>query len=146
MSTADFKASLAAAAPAPALSPPLAALWWAAKGDWDAAHKIVQDENTRSNLAIMNPGSEEIRVRWQIVDESGAPFPESEDLVLAPGEWRQFGSVLAQYGSRRGWARIRSVGGPSVSPGVFFAYAVVNDGASAGTGTGGGTYVPMNPR
>jgi photosystem II stability/assembly factor-like uncharacterized protein len=107
---------------------------------------LVQDENTRSNLAIMNPGSEEIRVRWQIVDESGAPFPESEDLVLAPGEWRQFGSVLAQYGSRRGWARIRSVGGPSVSPGVFFAYAVVNDGASAGTGTGGGTYVPMNPR
>ena len=46
MSTADFKASLTAAAPAPALSPPLAALWWAAKGNWDAAHKIVQDENT----------------------------------------------------------------------------------------------------
>ena len=46
MSTADFKASLARAAPAPALSPPLCALWWAAKGDWDAAHKIVQDEDT----------------------------------------------------------------------------------------------------
>ena len=46
MSTADFKASLSAGAPAQALSPPLAALWWAAKGDWDAAHKIVQDENT----------------------------------------------------------------------------------------------------
>jgi len=47
VSTADFKASLSAAAPAPALSPPLAALWWAAKGDWNAAHSIVQDENTR---------------------------------------------------------------------------------------------------
>ena len=46
VSTADFKASLSAAAPAPALSPPLAALWWAAKGDWDAAHKLVQDEST----------------------------------------------------------------------------------------------------
>jgi hypothetical protein len=46
VSTADFKASLSAATPAPALSPPLAALWWAAKGDWDAAHKIVQDEST----------------------------------------------------------------------------------------------------
>jgi hypothetical protein len=46
VSTADFKASLAAAAPAPALPAPLAALWWAAKGDWDAAHKIVQDEDT----------------------------------------------------------------------------------------------------
>ena len=26
--------------------PPLAALWWAAKGNWDEAHKIVQDEET----------------------------------------------------------------------------------------------------
>ena len=47
MSTADFKASLSAAAPAQRLAPPLAALWWAAKGDWDKAHKIVQDEPTR---------------------------------------------------------------------------------------------------
>ena len=46
MSMADFKASLSAAAPAANLAPPLAALWWAAKGDWDAAHKIVQDEVT----------------------------------------------------------------------------------------------------
>ncbi len=47
MSTAAFKASLSDAAPAAALAPPLAALWWAAKGDWDKAHKIVQDETTR---------------------------------------------------------------------------------------------------
>jgi hypothetical protein len=46
VSTADFKSSLAAAAPTPALLPSLAALWWAAKGDWDAAHKLVQDEDT----------------------------------------------------------------------------------------------------
>ena len=30
----------------PSLEPPLAALWWAAKGEWDEAHKIVQDEET----------------------------------------------------------------------------------------------------
>jgi hypothetical protein len=41
---ADFRASLSDAAPAPGLEPPLAALWWAAKGHWDEAHKIVQDE------------------------------------------------------------------------------------------------------
>jgi hypothetical protein len=41
---ADFKASLPGAAPAPELDAPLAALWWAAKGAWDQAHKIVQDE------------------------------------------------------------------------------------------------------
>ena len=43
---ADFKASLSGAAPAPGLDAPLAALWWAAKGRWDEAHKIVQDEKT----------------------------------------------------------------------------------------------------
>ncbi len=43
----DFKASLAHAKPADGLSPPLAALWWAAKGDWDAAHKIVMNEDSR---------------------------------------------------------------------------------------------------
>ena len=44
MTTADFKSSLSGAAPAPGVSPPLAALWWAAKGDWTKAHEIVQDE------------------------------------------------------------------------------------------------------
>ncbi len=44
---ADLKASLANAGPDAALSPPLAALWWAAKGDWDAAHKIVMNEDTK---------------------------------------------------------------------------------------------------
>ena len=41
----ELSASLSNAAPAPDLAPPIAALWWAAKGNWDAAHKIVQDES-----------------------------------------------------------------------------------------------------
>jgi hypothetical protein len=40
----EFKASLSGAAPAPGLDAPVAALWWAARGNWDEAHKIVQDE------------------------------------------------------------------------------------------------------
>jgi hypothetical protein len=47
VSIADFQASLAGTLPAATLAPPLAALWWAAKGEWDKAHGIVQDENTR---------------------------------------------------------------------------------------------------
>jgi hypothetical protein len=42
----DFRASLSDSSPAPGLGPPLAALWWAAKGQWDAAHKIVMHEDT----------------------------------------------------------------------------------------------------
>jgi hypothetical protein len=45
--TADFRASLLGAAPEPRLGPPLAGLWWAAKGDWHQAHRIVQDDPTR---------------------------------------------------------------------------------------------------
>jgi hypothetical protein len=44
MTSLDFKASLAGTSPAPQLSAPLAGLWWAAKGDWDQAHKLVQDD------------------------------------------------------------------------------------------------------
>jgi hypothetical protein len=43
----DLKASLGNARPANSLAPPLAALWWAAKGDWDAAHKIVMNEGSK---------------------------------------------------------------------------------------------------
>jgi len=43
---ADFKASLSGAEPAPELGAPLAALWWAAKGNWNEAHKIAQDQHT----------------------------------------------------------------------------------------------------
>ncbi len=46
MSVADFRASLLTTAPAPGLDAPLAGLWWAAKGEWDAAHRRVQDESS----------------------------------------------------------------------------------------------------
>lgn len=48
----DLRASLSDMAPAPEWSPPLAALWWAAKGDWDQAHKIVQDESDRDSAWV----------------------------------------------------------------------------------------------
>jgi len=46
VSSAGFKASLSGAAPAADLAAPLASLWWAAKGRWDEAHRLVQDEAT----------------------------------------------------------------------------------------------------
>lgn len=45
MITADFKSSLTGDAPAPGVSAPLVALWWAARGDWGKAHAIVQHED-----------------------------------------------------------------------------------------------------
>jgi hypothetical protein len=39
-----FKASLTSAEPPQGVSAPLAALWWAAKGDWNKAHVTVQNK------------------------------------------------------------------------------------------------------
>lgn len=44
---AEFTASVARAAPPQSLAPPVEALWWAAKGEWDKAHKIVMDDDSR---------------------------------------------------------------------------------------------------
>ena len=47
MTLLEFQRSLTAKAPPRGLAPALAALWWAQKGDWDKAHKIVMDEGGR---------------------------------------------------------------------------------------------------
>lgn len=47
MTPSEFKASCAAAEPPAALAGPLAALWWAAKGEWDKAHEIVMGDDGR---------------------------------------------------------------------------------------------------
>jgi hypothetical protein len=47
MNIAEFKTSVAQANPPAGLAPPLAALWWAAKDDWDKAHRIVMKQETR---------------------------------------------------------------------------------------------------
>ena len=41
-----FNESLTDEGPPRGITASLAALWWAKKGDWDKAHKIVQDETS----------------------------------------------------------------------------------------------------
>lgn len=40
---AGFKKTLNAPNPPSGLAPPLAALWWEAKGDWTKAHEVAQE-------------------------------------------------------------------------------------------------------
>src|SRR4051812_37325199 len=47
MTPAKFKASITLQAPPRDLAPPMQALWWAAKGDWDKAHAIVMKDGSR---------------------------------------------------------------------------------------------------
>lgn len=44
MTFAEFKGTLAQSKPPAGLPPPLVALWWAGKDQWDKAHQIVMDE------------------------------------------------------------------------------------------------------
>jgi hypothetical protein len=46
MTLSEFRVTLAERAP-PQASSALSALWWAAKGHWDRAHEIVQDDSGR---------------------------------------------------------------------------------------------------
>ncbi|MBN9026221.1 MULTISPECIES: hypothetical protein [Kaistia] len=51
-SLADFRATLGNAAPPSALSGPLQALWHLEKGEWDAAHALVQDDESRAGAWV----------------------------------------------------------------------------------------------
>ena len=42
-----FKRTTREPMPPDQLAPALEALWWAAKGDWDRAHGLVQDDTSR---------------------------------------------------------------------------------------------------
>ena len=44
MTPQDLKRATSQSAPPAGLVPTLEALWWATKGDWQRAHKLVQDE------------------------------------------------------------------------------------------------------
>jgi hypothetical protein len=52
MNVEQFRASLADAAPRADLPPPLAALWWDAKGDWARAHGLVDELETVDGMAV----------------------------------------------------------------------------------------------
>jgi hypothetical protein len=52
MNAHEFRDSLTHHAPPEALSAPLAALWWDAKGDWTKAHGLVDELETQQGMAV----------------------------------------------------------------------------------------------
>ena len=87
----DFRARLSGTSPAPGLDPPLAGLWWAAKGQWDEAHKLVQDEDT-ANAAWVHAYLHRVE----------------GDLGNAGYWYRQAGQPLAKDSLEAEWERIVS--------------------------------------
>ena len=92
---ADFRASLTDAAPASGLEPPLAALWWAAKGDWDRAHKIVQDEGSADAAwvhAYLHRVEGDLGNAGYWYRQAGKPVGKS----TLPEEWRAIVQALIE--------------------------------------------------
>jgi len=88
---AHLKSTLSNAAPESGLSSALAALWWAAKGDWDTAHKIVQDESDANSAWVH------------------AYLHRVEGDLSNAGYWyRQAGQPVAKDSLEQEWQRIVS--------------------------------------
>jgi hypothetical protein len=47
MDLAAYSASVTGDAPPSGMAPPLAALWWAKKGQWEKAHRLVMADDSR---------------------------------------------------------------------------------------------------
>lgn len=98
---------------------------------------LRQDAEVRSNLAIVNAGSAPANFHIALFDAVSG-FVTSFQIAVEPGRWIQVDRVLERYAPASAEAFASISGGPS-----FLAYAVLNDGARPGLGTGDGSYVPM---
>jgi hypothetical protein len=118
---------------------PVAAVW---------LDGLRQDDRHRSNVGLLNPGvASDARYRLEIFDgESGALAATVDGVNVGSEGWTQLNGILPAYapGTANAYVRVTrtdpDAGGWNVVPPL--AYAVVNDGASPGLGTGDGTYVP----
>jgi hypothetical protein len=52
MNLGQFRASVRNEGPDAGLAPPLAALWWDARGDWARAHALVDELETKDGMAV----------------------------------------------------------------------------------------------
>ena len=116
-------------------------------GDSAWVDALQQNEENRSNLALVNTG---------VVDGSPNVFQleiydgKTRKLVntvtglrVAAGGWYQLNSILADYApeNTQGYVRITKISGNN----PFVAYGVINDGKAAGQRSGDGAYLPAQP-
>ncbi len=118
-----------------------------ASGFWRPAESetwifgLQQNATSRSNLAVAtfgtSPGTAVFRV--DVYDgDTGHLAGSTAPFTLVPGGWMQLNSVLAPFDVSNGYARVVWLSGSA----SFFAYGVVNDGASPASGaTNDGSYV-----
>jgi hypothetical protein len=104
---------------------------------------LQQNDQSRSNLALVNTAeidSSDSNFRIELFDgRSGLKVKSLESITLKAKGWMQIGSILSQYapGTTQGYIKITKTSGNN----PFIAYAVINDGAQPGQGTGDGAFL-----
>jgi hypothetical protein len=94
MTIEEFRASLREAAPPGGLTPLLHALWWDARGNFDRAHEIAQDEEGGREVAWVHAylhrkeGDPDNADYWY--KRAHQPHPQTSP----DEEWRQIVTVL----------------------------------------------------
>ena len=93
MDVTAFRDSTAADAPPDGLSGPLVALWHAAKGNWNKAHKLVQDDESAAAAWVHAylhrvEGDHSNAAYWY--DKAGKPASDSS----LDDEWRVIAAQL----------------------------------------------------
>jgi Beta-propeller repeat len=102
---------------------------------------LQQNSTSRSNLALVNVGSE-FPYKIELFDgETGVKVATVGSI--APSAWLQLNGILAQYapGVTQGYARVSRLEGF----GPFITYAVINDGAAPGERTSDGAFISSSP-
>ena len=111
---------------------------------------LRQDSAFRSNLVIaeiyaIQPYAFQKPSLYlvEIFDAAGSAVAARE-VRMDGSRWLQINRILADWapGTKRGWARVTQVEPPAV-PNQFVTYAVINDGAAPGLGSGDGSIVWM---
>ncbi|MBL8113328.1 MAG: VCBS repeat-containing protein [Acidobacteria bacterium] len=102
---------------------------------------VRQDDEVRTNIAIVNTDSRAITLTARVQDPAQINADHgSRTFDLEPGRFVQLGSILSLFGSGLPLARV-IVSGQNNASRSFVAYGVTNDGAIPGAGTDDGTVI-----
>ena len=116
----------------------------AAFGDSAWVYGLQQNEENRSNLALVNTGDMDGGGSVFMLDiydgDSGRLVKTVTTEPLPARRWRQINAVLANYapGISQAYVRIEQFIGNN----PFLAYGVINDGGAPGQRSGDGAYLP----
>ena len=105
---------------------------------------LQQNEENRSNLALVNTGEVDTSVSVFNLDiydgDTGILVNTVGGVQVSARRWRQFNRFLANYtqGTEKGYVQIKKTSGNN----PFLAYGVINDGGAPGERSGDGAFLP----